>query len=194
MAMQWRGVLHDYADRLEITEATVWVAYEGMNPTGSVNDRGMTMAISKAIAHNAQLLQIQGNCDDCLDSAQDLAQNYPVHLVNPVNPGRIEGQKTAAFEVVEVLGDAPDISLVPFGNAGNYTAYFRGYPEEIVRRASTRRSRLCGFQAEASASIVYGTPVRHSETLASTIRIGNPASAISVDVTAVAGVLGVVDA
>ncbi|KQP97457.1 MULTISPECIES: threonine synthase [unclassified Rathayibacter] len=249
MAKQWRGVLHEYADRLDVTEATpvitlgeggtplipapalsartgakVWVKYEGMNPTGSFKDRGMTMAISKAvehgakavicastgntsasaaayathagitaavlvpegkialgklsqaIAHNAQLLQVQGNFDDCLDIARDLAKNYPVHLVNSVNPDRIAGQKTAAFEVVEVLGDAPDFHIVPVGNAGNYTAYFRGYSEELERGATTRLPRMFGFQAEGSAPIVHGAIVRHPETIASAIRIGNPAS------------------
>ena len=201
-------MLREYADRLNVTDATpvitlgeggtplipaaalsartgakVWVKFEGMNPTGSFKDRGMTMAISRpsstarrpssarppatprpprpptpptpaspppcwcprarsrmgklsqAIAHNAQLLQVQGNFDDCLDIARDLAANYPVHLVNSVNPDRIEGQKTAAFEVVEVLGDAPDFHFVPVGNAGNYTAYHRGY----TRGARARR-------------------------------------------------------
>lgn len=246
---QWRGVLREYADRLDISSATpvitlgeggtplipaaalsartgadVWVKFEGMNPTGSFKDRGMTMAISKAvehgaqavicastgntsasaaayaahagikavvlvpegkiamgklsqaIAHNAELLQVQGNFDDCLDIARDLAANYPVHLVNSVNNDRIEGQKTAAFEVVEVLGDAPDIHIVPVGNAGNYTAYHRGYSQEVSRGATTKLPRMFGFQASGSAPIVLGHPVRHPETIASAIRIGNPAS------------------
>src|SRR6187549_1913547 len=215
MSHQWRGVLHEYRDRLDISDATpvvtlgeggtplipapalsartgatVWVKYEGMNPTGSFKDRGMTMAVSKAvehgakaiicastgntsasaaayathagitaavlvpegkiamgklaqaIAHGAELLQIRGNFDDCLDIARDLSANYPVHLVNSVNPDRIEGQKTAAFEVIEVLEDAPDFHIVPVGNAGNYTAYFRGYSEELARGATTRRPRM----------------------------------------------------
>jgi threonine synthase len=246
---QWRGVLREYADRLDVSEATpiitlgeggtplipapalsartgadVWVKYEGMNPTGSFKDRGMTMAISKAvehgakavicastgntsasaaayaahagiqavvlvpegkialgklsqaIAHGAQLLQVQGNFDDCLEIARELADNYPVHLVNSVNPDRIEGQKTAAFEVVDVLGDAPDIHIVPVGNAGNYTAYTRGYTEELERGEITRLPRMFGFQAAGSAPIVLGHPVREPETIASAIRIGNPAS------------------
>ena len=213
MAQQWRGVLREYADRLDVTDATpivtlgeggtplipaaalsartgakVWVKFEGMNPTGSFKDRGMTMAVSKAveqgakaiicastgntsasaaayaaqagitaavlvpegkialgklaqaIAHNAQLLQVQGNFDDCLEIARELAEYYPVHLVNSVNPDRITGQKTAAFEVVEVLGDAPDFHIVPVGNAGNYTAYFRGYSEELERGETTQAS------------------------------------------------------
>ena len=249
MAHQWRGVLHEYRDRLDVTDATpiitlgeggtpllpapalsartgatVWVKYEGMNPTGSFKDRGMTMAVSKAvehgakavicastgntsasaaafathagitaavlvpegkiamgklaqaIAHNAELLQVQGNFDDCLDIARDLAENYPVHLVNSVNNDRIEGQKTAAFEVVEVLGDAPDFHFIPVGNAGNYTAYARGYKEEADRGVTTRRPRMFGFQAEGSAPIVDGHVVKNPETIASAIRIGNPAS------------------
>ena len=249
MANQWRGVLREYADRLDISDATpivtlgeggtplipapalsartgarVYVKFEGMNPTGSFKDRGMTMAISKAvehgakavicastgntsasaaayaahagitaavlvpegkiamgklsqaIAHNAELLQVQGNFDDCLDIARDLANNYPVHLVNSVNPDRISGQKTAAFEVVEVLGDAPDIHIVPVGNAGNYTAYSRGYTEDLAAGNTTKLPRMFGFQAAGSAPIVLGKVVKHPETIASAIRIGNPAS------------------
>jgi threonine synthase len=242
-------VLREYADRLDISDATpiitlgeggtplipadalsrrtgakVWVKFEGMNPTGSFKDRGMTMAVSKAvehgakavicastgntsasaaayathagitaavlvpegkiamgklaqaIAHGAELLQLQGNFDDCLEIARELAENYPVHLVNSVNPDRIEGQKTAAFEVVEVLGDAPDIHIVPVGNAGNYTAYHRGYGEELALGATTRMPRMFGFQAAGSAPIVLGHVVKNPDTIASAIRIGNPAS------------------
>jgi threonine synthase len=249
MAKQWRGVLHEYADRLDVsaktpiitlgeggtplipapalsarTGAKVFIKYEGMNPTGSFKDRGMTMAISKAVehgakavicastgntsasaaayaahagitaavlvpegkismgklsqavAHNGQLLQVQGNFDDCLDIARDLAANYPVHLVNSVNNDRLEGQKTAAFEVVEVLEDAPDIHIMPVGNAGNYTAYSRGYTEELARGATTKMPRMFGFQAAGSAPIVLGHVVKSPETPASAIRIGNPAS------------------
>lgn len=249
MATQWRGLLHEYADRLDVSDATpiitlgeggtpliparflsertgasVYVKFEGMNPTGSFKDRGMTMAISKAIergakavicastgntsasaaayaahagitaavlvpegkialgklsqaiAHKAELIQIEGNFDDCLDIARDLSANYPVHLVNSVNPDRIEGQKTAAFEVVEVLTDAPDFHIVPVGNAGNYTAYHRGYREELARGVTTRMPRMLGFQAAGSAPIVLGEPVKNPETIASAIRIGNPAS------------------
>jgi len=249
VSRQWRGVLNEYRDRLDISDATpvvtlgeggtpllpapalsartgatVWVKYEGMNPTGSFKDRGMTMAISKAvehgakavicastgntsasaaayathagikavvlvpegkiamgklsqaIAHNAELLQVQGNFDDCLDIARDLSANYPVHLVNSVNPDRINGQKTAAFEVVEALGDAPDIHILPVGNAGNYTAYSRGYTEEAERGATSKLPRMFGFQAAGSAPIVLGHVVKHPDTIASAIRIGNPAS------------------
>ena len=246
---QWRGVLNEYRDRLDVTDATpivtlgeggtplipapaleartgakVWVKFEGMNPTGSFKDRGMTMAVSKAlehgakavicastgntsasaaayathagitaavlvpegkiamgklaqaVAHGAELLQVRGNFDDCLDIARELAEHYPVHLVNSVNNDRIEGQKTAAFEVVEVLGDAPDLHFIPVGNAGNYTAYTRGYKEEAERGATTKRPRMLGFQAAGSAPIVLGEVVKNPDTIASAIRIGNPAS------------------
>jgi threonine synthase len=249
MAHQWRGVLREYADRLDISDATpiitlgeggtpllpapalsartgaqVWVKFEGMNPTGSFKDRGMTMAVSKAvehgakavicastgntsasaaayathagikaavlvpegkialgklaqaIAHDAELLQVQGNFDDCLDIARDLAANYPVHLVNSVNNDRIEGQKTGAFEVVDALGDAPDFHLLPVGNAGNYTAYHRGYTEYLADGLSTKQPRMFGFQAAGSAPIVLGHVVKDPDTIASAIRIGNPAS------------------
>ncbi|MDO4130427.1 threonine synthase [Clavibacter michiganensis] len=249
MAHQWRGLLREYADRLDVTDATpiitlgeggtplipapalsartgakVWVKYEGMNPTGSFKDRGMTMAISKAVehgakavicastgntsasaaayathagitaavlvpegriamgklsqavAHDAQLLQVRGNFDDCLDIARELSANYPVHLVNSVNNDRIEGQKTGAFEVVEVLGDAPDFHLIPVGNAGNYTAYTRGYREDLEAGNATKLPRMFGFQAAGSAPIVDGAIVRDPDTIASAIRIGNPAS------------------
>ena len=216
MAHVWRGVLREYADRLGVTDAStvvtlgeggtpllpapalsrrtgtdVWVKFEGMNPTGSFKDRGMTVAVSRAIehgakaiicastgntsasaaayaahagitaavlvpegkiamgklsqavAHNGQLIQIRGNFDDCLEIARELADHYPVHLVNSVNPDRIEGQKTAAYEVVETLGDAPDFHFIPVGNAGNYTAYSRGYREEAdARRLHPRAAHV----------------------------------------------------
>jgi len=246
---QWRGVLNEYRDRLDITDATpvvslgeggtpliaapalsdrtgakVWVKYEGMNPTGSFKDRGMTMAVTKAkehgakavicastgntsasaaayatyggltaavlvpdgkiamgklaqaIAHGAELLQVRGNFDDCLDIARELAAHYPVHLVNSVNNDRIEGQKTAAFEVAEVLGDAPDFHFIPVGNAGNYTAYTRGYSEDVAAGRVTKLPRMFGFQAAGSAPLVTGHVVKNPETIASAIRIGNPAS------------------
>jgi threonine synthase len=249
MAHQWRGVIREYADRLDVTDATpvvtlgeggtplipapaleartgarVLVKFEGMNPTGSFKDRGMTMAVTKAVehgakaiicastgntsasaaayathagitaavlvpegkiamgklaqavAHGAELIQIRGTFDDALEIARELAEGYPVHLVNSVNNDRIEGQKTAAFEVVEVLGDAPDFHFIPVGNAGNYTAYTRGYREDAARGATTRMPRMFGFQAEGSAPIVRGEVVKDPDTIASAIRIGNPAS------------------
>ena len=250
MAHQWRGVIREYFDRLDVDSSTpiitlgeggtplvtapalakligadqVWLKVEGMNPTGSFKDRGMTMAVSKAVghgakavicastgntsasaaayaaaagiqsvvlvpegkislgklsqavAHKAQILQVQGNFDDCLDLARDLAENYPVHLVNSVNPDRIEGQKTGAFEVVESLGFAPDIHALPVGNAGNYSAYFKGYSEELEAGAIKRIPKMWGFQADGSAPFVYGNPVKKPDTIATAIRIGNPAS------------------
>ncbi|MEJ5944869.1 threonine synthase [Pseudokineococcus basanitobsidens] len=136
--------------------------------------------LSQAIAHGATLLQVEGNFDDCLTLARKLAESYPVELVNSVNPYRVEGQKTAAFEVVDVLGDAPDVHCLPVGNAGNITAYWKGYTE-YVRDAeqpgpATRTPRMWGFQAAGAAPIVLGHPVDDPETLATAIRIGNPAS------------------
>ena len=250
MAHQWRGVIREYFDRLDVTKDTpivtlgeggtplvaapalaklvgaeqVLLKVEGMNPTGSFKDRGMTMAVSKAVghgakavicastgntsasaaayaaaagvqsvvlvpegkialgklsqavAHNAQILQVQGNFDDCLTLARDLAENYPVHLVNSVNPDRIEGQKTAAFEVVEALGRAPDYHVLPVGNAGNYSAYFKGYLEDFNAGTIKEVPKMWGFQAEGSAPFVSGAPVKNPETIATAIRIGNPAS------------------
>lgn len=246
---QWRGVIYEYADRLDVSKETpvvtlgeggtplieahhlseltglrVFVKFEGMNPTGSFKDRGMTMAVSKAkergakvvicastgntsasaaayaayggmtsavlvpegkvsmgklsqaVAHNSHVLQVQGNFDDCLDLARDLAENYPIHLVNSVNNDRIEGQKTAAFEVLEVLGRAPDYHFLPVGNAGNYTAYHRGYREEARRGRVDRLPRMMGFQAAGSAPLVLGERVTSPDTIATAIRIGNPAS------------------
>ena len=250
MAHQWRGVIREYFDRLDISadnpvitlgeggtplvEAPalaklvgaerVMLKVEGMNPTGSFKDRGMTMAVSKAVgegakavicastgntsasaaayaaaagiqsvvlipegkialgklsqavAHKSQILQVRGNFDDCLDLARSLSANYAVHLVNSVNPDRIEGQKTAAFEVVERLDRAPDIHVLPVGNAGNYSAYFKGYLEEFNRGIIKTVPKMWGFQADGSAPFVYGTPVKNPDTIATAIRIGNPAS------------------
>jgi len=253
MAHQWRGVIREYAERLPMLDgapvitlreggtplipaerlservgASVHVKYEGLNPTGSFKDRGMTAAISmaakagakavicastgntsasaaayatkagmtcgvlvpagkiamgklsQAIAHGAQLLQVDGNFDDCLMLARKLAEAYPVELVNSVNPARIEGQKTASFEVVDALGDAPDIHCLPVGNAGNITAYWKGYREAADASEqpamSTKTPRMWGFQAEGAAPIVKGFPIDHPETIATAIRIGNPAS------------------
>ena len=257
-AHQWRGVITEYSDRLpmlagaptvtlreggtplipaehlsELVGAQVHVKYEGLNPTGSFKDRGMTTAmsmaaakgakavicastgntsasaaayatkagmtcavlvpegkiamgkLSQAIAHGATLLQVDGNFDHCLDVARKLAETYPVELVNSVNPARIEGQKTASFEIVDALGDAPDIHCLPVGNAGNITAYWRGYREYATETegvsgtlapVSTRTPQMWGFQAAGSAPIVLGHPVDEPDTIATAIRIGNPAS------------------
>jgi threonine synthase len=127
--------------------------------------------LSQAIAHGATLLQVEGNFDDCLTLARKLAESYPVELVNSVNPARIEGQKTAAFEVVDALGSTPDVHCLPVGNAGNITAYWKGYAEY-----GERRPRMFGFQAAGAAPIVLGHPVDTPDTIATAIRIGNPAS------------------
>jgi threonine synthase len=132
--------------------------------------------LAQAIAHGARLLQVDGNFDDCLVLARELAKQYPVGLVNSVNPDRIEGQKTASFEVVDELGDAPWIHALPVGNAGNITAYWKGYKEYFEAGHSYRKPLMWGFQAEGAAPIVLGHPVENPETIATAIRIGKPAS------------------
>ena len=132
--------------------------------------------LAQALAHGARLLQVSGGFDDCLLLARRLAERYPVSLVNSVNDYRIEGQKTAAFEIVDVLGDAPDVHCLPVGNAGNITAYWRGYCEDAAAGRATTRPRMLGFQAAGAAPIVRGEIVPNPETVASAIRIGNPAS------------------
>src|SRR5437763_14335167 len=131
--------------------------------------------LAQALVHGAQLLEVDGNFDDCLTLARDLADGYPVSLVNSVNAYRIEGQKTAAFEVVDALGDAPDVHCLPVGNAGNITAYWKGY-SEYADGPATKRPRMFGFQAAGAAPIVLGHPVDTPDTIATAIRIGNPAS------------------
>ncbi|MCW2666607.1 MAG: threonine synthase [Frankiales bacterium] len=245
----WRGLIEEYRDRLpvtmdtpvitlregatplvpapvlsELTGCDVHLKVEGANPTGSFKDRGMTMAISKALeegskavicastgntsasaaayaarggmtcavlvphgkiamgklaqalVHGARLLQVEGNFDDCLDLCRVLSTDYPVSLVNSVNPYRIEGQKTAAFEVCDVLGGAPDVHCLPVGNAGNITAYWKGYGEYAADGTTSSRPRMLGFQAAGAAPIVNGAPVKSPQTIATAIRIGNPAS------------------
>jgi len=132
--------------------------------------------LAQAIIHGASLLQVEGNFDDCLTLARALADDYPVSLVNSVNPDRIEGQKTASFEVVDMIGDAPDIHCLPVGNAGNITAYWKGYREYADAGHATRLPRMWGFQAAGAAPLVTGAPVLKPETIATAIRIGNPAS------------------
>jgi threonine synthase len=204
--------------------ATVWLKLEGLNPTGSFKDRGMTVAISKAaeegakavvcastgntsasaaayavrggltcavlipeghialgklaqaLVHGAKVLQVRGNFDEALAIVRRLGEKAPVTVVNSVNPYRIEGQKTGAFEIVDVLGDAPDVHCIPVGNAGNITAYWRGYLEYREAGRSTRLPRMLGFQAAGAAPIVEGRPIEHPDTVATAIRIGNPAS------------------
>ena len=132
--------------------------------------------LAQAIVHGAVLLQVEGNFDDCLLVARQLSDTYPVALVNSVNPVRIEGQKTASFEIVDLLGRAPDIHCLPVGNAGNITAYWRGYTEYQRDGISASSPRMWGFQAAGAAPLVIGAPVPNPETIATAIRIGNPAS------------------
>lgn len=204
-------------------QVQVYLKYDGLNPTGSFKDRGMTMAVSKAkesgaeavicastgntsaaaaayarrggmrayvvvpdgyialgklaqaLLYGAEVLAIQGNFDVALEMVRKIADRYPVTLVNSVNPYRLEGQKTAAFEVVDALGDAPDWLCVPVGNAGNITAYWMGFCE-YHRENRCRLPRMMGFQAAGSAPLVEGKVVENPDTLATAIRIGNPAS------------------
>jgi threonine synthase len=213
------------ADRLsERLEANIYLKFDGLNPTGSFKDRGMTMAITKAkaqgsqtvicgstgntsaaaaayaakagmgcvvlvpegkiaigklaqaIIYGAKVLQIRGNFDQALDLARELTQHIPITIVNSINPDRIEGQKTGAFEIVDVLGNAPDILAIPVGNAGNITAYWRGFTQYHFAGKFAQLPRMWGFQAAGAAPIVLGHPVANPETIATAIRIGNPAS------------------
>lgn len=244
------GVLARYRDLLPVTPATpiitlgegdtplvrshklecelgigeLYFKFEGCNPTGSFKDRGMVMAVAKAveagstriicastgntsasaaaygarfgletlvvipegkiamgklaqaIVHGARIIEVQGNFDEALTIVRKLSETHPVALVNSLNPHRIEGQKTAAFEVVDELGDAPDYLFIPVGNAGNITAYWKGFVEYERMGKSMKRPRMMGFQATGAAPIVEGRPIQQPETIATAIRIGNPAS------------------
>ena len=202
----------------------LYFKYEGLNPTGSFKDRGMVVAVAKALEegsrvlmcastgntsasmaayaastgvraivvvpsgeialnklsqalmYGAKVIALQGNFDHALDAVRELTSRYPVALMNSVNPNRIQGQKTAAFEIVDELGDAPDYLVLPVGNAGNITAYWKGFREYHEAGRATRLPRLVGAQAEGAAPIVHGHPVANPKTVASAIRIGNPAS------------------
>jgi threonine synthase len=132
--------------------------------------------MAQALVHGAKLLQVDGNFDDCLELARKLAVDYPVALVNSVNPFRLQGQKTAAFEICDVLGRAPDVHCIPVGNAGNISAYWLGYQEYAQDGVVAGRPRMFGFQAAGAAPIVLGQPVQNPTTIATAIRIGNPAS------------------
>ena len=249
MSTGWRGVMEEYRAFLPITSTTpvvtlleggtpllpaprlsdrvdahVFLKVEGANPTGSFKDRGMTMAISKAVEegakavvcastgntsasaaayasraglncavlipeghialgklaqalmHGARVLQVRGNFDQLLSIVRELPKHAPITVVNSVNPDRIEGQKTGAFEIVDVLGDAPDAHCIPVGNAGNISAYWMGYLEYKEAGKATKLPRMLGFQAAGAAPIVLGHPVENPETIATAIRIGNPAS------------------
>ena len=202
----------------------LYFKYEGLNPTGSFKDRGMVVAVAKALEagsrvlmcastgntsasmaayaarmgvraivvvpsgeiamnklsqalmYGAKVVALKGTFDTALEAVRDLTSRYPVALMNSINPDRIQGQKTAAFEVVDVLGDAPDYLLLPVGNAGNITAYWKGFREYHAAGHATRLPRMVGAQAEGAAPIVAGHPIPNPRTVASAIRIGNPAS------------------
>ena len=157
--------------------AAAYATKAGMTPVVLVPQGKIAMGkLAQAIAHGSKLLQVDGNFDDCLTLARELSEKYPVSLVNSVNPFRIEGQKTASFEVIDALGFAPDIHALPVGNAGNITAYWKGYNEYFNDGISKSRPAMWGFQAEGAAPIVRGALVKNPETIATAIRIGNPAS------------------
>ena len=132
--------------------------------------------LAQAVAHGARVLAVRGNFDEALRVAREISERHPVALVNSVNPHRLEGQKTAAFEIIDALGDAPDMLFIPVGNAGNISAYWRGFLEYYHAERSTRKPQMMGWQAEGAAPIVRGEPVDNPQTVASAIRIGNPAS------------------
>jgi len=246
----WRGVLAEYGHRMALAgkESPVsllegatplipaprlaerlgggfelYLKYEGLNPTGSFKDRGMTAAITDAVArgakavicastgntaasaaaysaraslkcvvlipdgkialgklagalaYGAEVVAIRGSFDDALDMVRDASAQHPITLVNSVNPARIEGQKTASFEIVDALGDAPDWLCLPVGNAGNITSYWKGFKEDHEEGRASQRPQILGAQAAGSAPIVLGHPVKNPETVATAIRIGNPA-------------------
>ncbi len=247
----WRGVIREYREFLPIkgeesivtllegntplipssrikkeitSKITLFFKYEGLNPTGSFKDRGMTVAVSmakqvgskavicastgntsasaaayaaragmkayvlipegkialgklsQAMAHGAQVIQIEGNFDEALNIVREISETEPITLVNSLNPYRIEGQKTASFEIIDHLGYAPTYHCLPVGNAGNITAYWKGYKEYWERGRSDSLPKMLGFQAEGAAPIVRGRIIEQPETIATAIRIGNPAS------------------
>lgn len=249
--MSYQGVIQRYKQYLPITKSTpiitlqegdtpvllakalsrvvgknveVYLKYEGLNPTGSFKDRGMTVAVSKAkeegaqavicastgntsasaaayatvakmqcvvlipkgaialgklaqaLIHGAKVIAIDGNFDVCLKLVREITANYPITLVNSLNPNRIEGQKTAAFEICDALGAVPDYHVIPVGNAGNITAYWQGYKEYKQAGKTGALPKMCGFQAEGAAPIVRKKVVKNPKTLATAIKIGNPAS------------------
>jgi len=244
----WEGIIETYRDFLPVSDKTpvitllegntphifakslseelglnIFLKYEGLNPTGSFKDRGMTMAVSKALEegatavmcastgntsasaaayaaranidcivlipegkialgklsqalmHGAKVVAIKGNFDEALDIVREITDKHPITLVNSINPYRIQGQKTGAFEICDDLGDAPDYFFIPVGNAGNITAYWMGFNEYHQIGKSTKLPKMMGFQAEGAAPIVRGYPIKHPETIATAIRIGNPA-------------------
>jgi len=247
----WKGVIEEFRDFLPVTDKTpvitllegntplieannlaneikpgikLFLKFEGLNPTGSFKDRGMTMAVSKAVEegakavicastgntsasaaayaakaglkavvlipegkialgklsqavmYGAEVVQIKGNFDEALEIVREIGAEYPITIVNSINPYRLQGQKTAAFEICEQLGRAPDYHFIPVGNAGNITAYWMGYKEYFEAGKVDSKPKMCGWQAAGAAPIVLGHPVKNPETIATAIRIGNPAS------------------
>ncbi len=247
----WKGVIEEYRKFLPVTKKTpivslnegntpliyashvssylgegveVYLKYEALNPTGSFKDRGMCMAISKALEdgskavmcastgntsasaaayaaragikcivlipegaialgklsqaliHGAKVIAVKGNFDEALKLVRDITAKHPITLVNSINPYRIEGQKTGSFEICDCLGDAPDFHAIPVGNAGNITAYWKGYKEYKDAKISRKLPKMLGFQAQGAAPIVLGHPVKEPRTIATAIKIGNPAS------------------
>jgi threonine synthase len=157
--------------------AAAYAVRAGMTPIVLVPDgRIAGPKLAQAVVHGGRIVAVDGTFDDCLRLARSLAADYPVALVNSLNPHRLAGQKTAAFEIVDDLGDAPDVHVLPVGNAGNISAYWMGYQEYAADGPATRRPRMWGFQASGAAPIVRGAPVAEPVTVASAIRIGNPAS------------------
>ena len=156
---------------------TAYAARAGLTPIVLVpHGKIATGKMAQAVMHGAEVIQVRGGFDECLQLSRGLAAEYPVALVNSVNPMRLQGQKTASFEIVDVLGDAPDLHVLPVGNAGNISAYWMGYTEYADAGLATRRPQMWGFQAEGAAPIVRGEVVPRPETVATAIRIGNPAS------------------
>jgi threonine synthase len=251
MQKHYTGLIERYRDRLPVTKSTriislcegntpliqlqniprmigkdveIYVKFEGLNPTGSFKDRGMTMAVTKAVEegsqaiicastgntsasaaayaaragikafvlipegkialgklaqtlmYNATIIQINGNFDQGMELVKEVANHAPVSIVNSINPFRLEGQKTAAFEIVDELGFAPDYHCLPVGNAGNISAYWKGYKEYATERVCSNRPVMCGYQAAGAAPFVYGHKIDNPETVATAIRIGNPQS------------------
>jgi threonine synthase len=156
---------------------TAYAARAGLRPIVLVpHGRIAAGKMAQAVVHGASVVQVRGSFDDCLVIARQLADAYPVSLVNSVNPLRLEGQKTAAFEVVDALGDAPDVHVLPVGNAGNISAYWQGYQAYTAEGLSRRLPAMWGFQASGAAPLVTGRPVADPDTVATAIRVGNPAS------------------
>jgi len=212
------------AAAIGVAHVSLHLKLEGLNPTGSFKDRGMTMAVSKAVEegskaiitastgntsaaaaayaaranlkcavlvpegnialgklsqalmYGAQVVSIDGNFDEALELVKEISASYPITMVNSINPMRLQGQKTGAFEIIESLGRAPDYQFMPVGNAGNISAYWLGYQEFFEKKKCDRRPRMMGYQAEGAAPIVHGAPVKNPTTIATAIRIGNPAS------------------